>query len=159
MNDIDEALIAQLGEDLLSKIDEIAKEIADELSAEIQRRRGYEGGNPMNDICPYLCSFKSNSGYCNRTGGYDSCQYRKIVGYNSEEKRFYVEPVDSYEEAYGGNMMTTDERITELEKRVEKLEQEINSQREKELSQLKAELESVRLQAGYAQHDSWCRRP
>ena len=33
----------------------------------------------MNDICPYLCSFKSNSGYCGRTGGYDGCQYRKIL--------------------------------------------------------------------------------
>ena len=55
--------------------------------------------------------------------------------------------------------MTQEERITELEKRVEKLEQEINSPWEQAMSQLKAELESVRFQAGYAQHDSWCRRP
>lgn len=68
----------------------------------------------MNDICPYLCSFKSNSGYCNRTGGYDGCQYRKVMGYDYEAKRFYVEPVDSYEEACGVRPMTNADKIRQM---------------------------------------------
>lgn len=30
-------------------------------------------------ICPYRCTYKSNSGYCGRTGGYDCCPYRRII--------------------------------------------------------------------------------
>lgn len=30
-------------------------------------------------ICPYACSYRTNSGFCGYTGGYEACQYRKIV--------------------------------------------------------------------------------
>lgn len=29
-------------------------------------------------ICPYTCSYRTNSGFCGYTGGYDACQYRRI---------------------------------------------------------------------------------
>lgn len=29
-------------------------------------------------ICPYSCSYRTNSGFCGYTGGYDACQYRRI---------------------------------------------------------------------------------
>lgn len=30
-------------------------------------------------ICPYSCSYRTNSGFCGYTGGYDACQYRLIA--------------------------------------------------------------------------------
>lgn len=41
----------------------------------------------MDFICPYKCSYRTSSGYCGRTGGWESCQYRQlhqpntVVGY------------------------------------------------------------------------------
>ena len=38
-------------------------------------------------ICPYTCSYRTNSGFCGYTGGYETCQYRQlhqpntVVGY------------------------------------------------------------------------------
>lgn len=29
-------------------------------------------------ICLYNCSYRTNSGYCGYTGGYEACQYRRI---------------------------------------------------------------------------------
>lgn len=52
-------------------------------------------------ICPYRCSYRSNSGYCGYTGGHEACQYRKVVGFDYEKKEFCYEPVGSYEEKYG----------------------------------------------------------
>lgn len=28
-------------------------------------------------ICPYNCSYRTNSGFCGFTGGYEVCQYRR----------------------------------------------------------------------------------
>ena len=30
-------------------------------------------------ICHYNCSYRTNSGFCGYTGGYDACQYRLIA--------------------------------------------------------------------------------
>lgn len=30
-------------------------------------------------ICPYNCSYRTNSGFCGYTSGYDACQYRLIA--------------------------------------------------------------------------------
>ena len=41
----------------------------------------------MDFICPHECSYRTNSGYCGSTGGWESCQYRQlhqpntVVGY------------------------------------------------------------------------------
>lgn len=41
----------------------------------------------MGFICPYTCSYRTNSGYCGSTGGFERCQYRQlhqpntVVGY------------------------------------------------------------------------------
>lgn len=41
----------------------------------------------MDFICPYTCSYRTNSGYCGSTGGWERCQYRQlhqpntVVGY------------------------------------------------------------------------------
>lgn len=38
-------------------------------------------------ICPYNCSYRTNSGFCGYTGGWERCQYRQlrqpntVVGY------------------------------------------------------------------------------
>ena len=38
-------------------------------------------------ICPYTCSYRTNSGFCGHTGGWERCQYRQlrqpntVVGY------------------------------------------------------------------------------
>lgn len=32
----------------------------------------------MDFVCPYKCSYRTNSGYCGRTGGFESCQYRQL---------------------------------------------------------------------------------
>ena len=29
-------------------------------------------------ICHYNCSYRTNSGFCGYTGGYEACQYRRI---------------------------------------------------------------------------------
>lgn len=44
-------------------------------------------------ICPYTCSYRTNSGFCGRTGGAENCQQRRFLGYDSETRRFIVEPV------------------------------------------------------------------
>lgn len=43
-------------------------------------------------ICPYNCSYRTNSGFCGYTGGYDACQYRQL---NHEENTVvgYVPPL------------------------------------------------------------------
>lgn len=41
----------------------------------------------MDFICPHECSYRTSSGYCGSTGGWESCQYRQlhqpntVVGY------------------------------------------------------------------------------
>lgn len=30
-------------------------------------------------ICPYNCSYRTNSGFCGYTGGHEACQYRIIA--------------------------------------------------------------------------------
>lgn len=40
-------------------------------------------------ICPYTCSYRTNSGFCGYTGGWESCQYRKII-HNPTNKRRIV---------------------------------------------------------------------
>lgn len=41
----------------------------------------------MDFICPYTCSYRTSSGYCGSTGGWERCQYRQlhqpntVVGY------------------------------------------------------------------------------
>lgn len=41
----------------------------------------------MDFICPHKCSYRTSSGYCGSTGGWESCQYRivhqpnTVVGY------------------------------------------------------------------------------
>lgn len=32
----------------------------------------------MNDICQFVCSYRTPSGYCGSTGGYATCQHRKM---------------------------------------------------------------------------------
>lgn len=38
-------------------------------------------------FCPYTCSYRTNSGFCGHTGGWERCQYRQlrqpntVVGY------------------------------------------------------------------------------
>ena len=32
----------------------------------------------MADICQFVCSYRTPSGYCGSTGGYATCQHRKI---------------------------------------------------------------------------------
>lgn len=44
-------------------------------------------------ICPYTCSYRTNSGFCGRTGGAENCQQRRFWGYDSETRQFIVEPV------------------------------------------------------------------
>ena len=62
-------------------------------------------------ICPYLCSFRTSAGYCGYTGGYESCQYRRINGFDYETKQFYAEPVKSAEEQYVWPPKTNADRI------------------------------------------------
>lgn len=50
-----------------------------------------------NYICPYVCSYKSPSGFCGYTGGYESCQYKRITGYDEGAKRFCAEPLEAPE--------------------------------------------------------------
>ena len=50
-----------------------------------------------NYICPYVCSYKSPSGFCGYTGGYESCQYKRITGYDDGAKRFCAEPLEAPE--------------------------------------------------------------
>ena len=47
----------------------------------------------MNFICPYTCSYRTNSGFCGRTGDAENCQKRRFLGYDSETRQFIVEPV------------------------------------------------------------------
>lgn len=65
-------------------------------------------------ICPYLCSYRTNSGFCGYTGGHDACQWRKIKGFDYETKQFYAEPVGSYEEAYNLTPKTNADRIRRM---------------------------------------------
>jgi len=44
-------------------------------------------------ICPYTCSYRTNSGFCGYTGGYDACQYRKIVPNRTNERRIVYRDV------------------------------------------------------------------
>ena len=37
-------------------------------------------------ICPYTCSYRTNGGYCGKTGGYESCQYIKHLEELEKEK-------------------------------------------------------------------------
>lgn len=32
----------------------------------------------MDFICPHECSYRTSSGYCGSTGGYETCQYRQL---------------------------------------------------------------------------------
>lgn len=38
-------------------------------------------------ICPYNCSYRTNSGFCGYTGGYDACQYRLIAQKRTIKRR------------------------------------------------------------------------
>lgn len=38
-------------------------------------------------ICHYNCSYRTNSGFCGYTGGYESCQYRKIALNRTNKRR------------------------------------------------------------------------
>lgn len=41
----------------------------------------------MNDyICPHNCAYRTNSGHCGMTGGYESCQYIKYLEKLEKEK-------------------------------------------------------------------------
>ena len=51
-------------------------------------------------LCPYRCSYRTNAGYCGYTGGHEACQYRRIIGFDYESKRFYAEPIKTPEERY-----------------------------------------------------------
>ena len=50
-------------------------------------------------ICPYTCSYRTNSGFCGHTGGYETCQYRQIhqpntvVGYVPPLKQTHYEEI------------------------------------------------------------------
>lgn len=46
-------------------------------------------------ICPYNCSYRTNSGFCGYTGGYDACQYR-IIAQKPKLKRRIVYRGDVY---------------------------------------------------------------
>ena len=42
----------------------------------------------MNDyICHCSCSYRTNSGFCGYTGGYDACQYRLIAQKRTIKRR------------------------------------------------------------------------
>lgn len=47
----------------------------------------------MDFICPHKCSYRTSSGYCGSTGGWERCQYRQlyqpntVVGYVSPLKK------------------------------------------------------------------------
>ena len=72
-------------------------------------------------LCPYRCSYRTNAGYCGYTGGYEACQYRRIIGFDYESKQFCAEPVKTPEERYvwppktNGDMIRamTDEELAE----------------------------------------------
>ena len=64
-------------------------------------------------ICPYICSYRTNSGFCGYTGGKASCVYRKLTGFDSETHRFYAEPVATRELVYS-NIKNNYYRLTHM---------------------------------------------
>ena len=55
----------------------------------------------MDFICPHKCSYRTSSGYCGSTGGWESCQYRQlhqpntVVGYVSPLKKTNADRIRS----------------------------------------------------------------
>lgn len=60
-------------------------------------------------ICPYNCSYRTNSGFCESTGGYDACQYR-LIAQKPKLKRRIV-----YRDAYPTRLSTTDEEESKID--------------------------------------------
>lgn len=53
-------------------------------------------------ICPYTCSYRTNSGFCGHTGGWERCQYRQlhqpntVVGYVPPLKKTNADRIRGY---------------------------------------------------------------
>ena len=67
-------------------------------------------------LCHYNCSYRTNSGFCGYTGGYDACQYRQlnhgentVVGYVPPLKRTNADLYRSY----------SDEQLADLFNQIE----------------------------------------
>ena len=65
-------------------------------------------------LCPYICSYRTNAGYCGYTDGHVGCQYRRIIGFDYESKQFWAEPVKTPGERYVWHPKTNADKIRQM---------------------------------------------
>ena len=99
----------------------------------------------MDFVCHYTCSYRTNSGYCGSTGGWETCPYRQlnqsntVVGYVPPLKKTNADRIRAmsdeelaerlFDVAYKGWYMGffhKEENIKTVEEGIEWLKQEVS---------------------------------